>query len=169
MMWGVATLHIKRYREYQLSSVNYSRESIKNHEYVSSNLKPNSNSLQKPSKELGRKPFVKKIRGKKSHRTFPFITDLYLLWLLVSIFFGYWLFFFGYWPMLLVVIHPLPFLVIDLHLSWLRSMPSLAIGLCLAQLLISVFLGFTDICIPWIDWPPPPLYLPWLRASAFFP
>jgi hypothetical protein len=32
-MWGVETLRIKQYGEYQLSAINDSRESIKNYEY----------------------------------------------------------------------------------------------------------------------------------------
>jgi hypothetical protein len=59
-MWGVATLHIKKYGEYRLSAINDSGESIKKKMNISSNSKLYSKSLQIPSKRLGRSPFLKK-------------------------------------------------------------------------------------------------------------
>jgi hypothetical protein len=66
MGWGVPTHHTG-YRE---------STKVTN---ISSNLKPNSKSLQILSKGLGKNPFEEKIRGKKCFWSVPLIMPLILI------------------------------------------------------------------------------------------
>jgi hypothetical protein len=63
-MRRVATLRIQQYGEYRLSTINDSGEPIKKIEDISANTRPNSKSLQIPTKRTGRSPFLKKSEAK---------------------------------------------------------------------------------------------------------
>jgi hypothetical protein len=65
MMRRVTTLRSKQYGEYRLSAINYSRESIKNREYLTK-FKANFEKSLKNEEEASEESISEKIRGKKS-------------------------------------------------------------------------------------------------------
>jgi hypothetical protein len=85
MMRRVRTLQSKQYGEYRLFAINYSRELIKNREYLTEFEAKFKKSL-KTEKGAWAESLSEKIGGKKSRWTVPLSTVLVTAWFILMTF-----------------------------------------------------------------------------------